>query len=102
MEKKRGVGDLLIGTGALCGLGGVEAAAGGGGPLSEGRFMSPRNHQVLNSTIRSCYFVAVLRHKASTASQRGQSGGGHPGPTLEGDRQTQNSRLFQTDKNSVF
>lgn len=37
--------------------------------------MSPRNHQVLNSTIRSCYFVAVLQHKASAASQRGQSGG---------------------------
>lgn len=54
---------------------------GGGPPLSEGGFMSPRNHQVLNSTIRSCYFVAVLWHEASLAqpvsrAEGGRSGGG--------------------------
>lgn len=42
----------------------LERVGGGGGvSLSEGErgsFMSPSNHQALNSTIRSCYFVAGL------------------------------------------
>lgn len=33
--------------------------------------MSPCNHQVLNSTIRSCYFVAVLRHEAAGRREGG-------------------------------
>lgn len=62
---------MLIGIGALCGLGGVEAVVWGSVSLSEGSFMSPCNHQVLNSTIRSCYFVAVLWHEARTVGGGG-------------------------------
>ncbi len=42
--------------------------------LSEGSFTSPCNHQVLNSTIRSCYFVAGLWQESSELLGR-QAGG---------------------------
>ena len=66
---------------------------GVGPPLSEGSFMSPCNHQVLNSTIRSCYFVAVLRREASRVEggRSGEECGNMRFQPLRG--QTQNSKL---------
>lgn len=85
---------MLIGLGALCGLGGVEAVVWGSAPLSEGSFMSPCNHQVLNSTIRSCYFVAILWHEAGTVSWgRWWSGEGHGGNV----RLQQEGKTLQTN-----
>lgn len=63
---------MLIGTGALCGLEGVEGVWRVGFSVREGgKFMSPCNHQVLNSTIRSCYFATSIWQEAHSFSEQG-------------------------------